>query len=385
MAREFLMPAKVLSGPNALEDAIKYIKNLGHKALIVTDEVMIKLGNLNKLTDLLDNINLPYCVYAKINAEPTDTMIEEGLKLYKENNCDFLIAIGGGSPIDSMKAIAMMSNMDCSINQMMGKDFTAKRPNMVAIPTTAGTGSEATMFTIITDTTNDVKMLLKGSSLIPDIAIIDPTFTMTAPKSVTASTGIDALCHAIEAYTSKKAQPMASTLALSAIDLIFKNLVTCMKQPQNEQARAAMALAAFEAGCAFNNASVTIVHGMSRPIGANFHIPHGLSNAILLEACLDYVKEPITDKLAHIARYIGICKSQDDNEACAAFMQALNQLLEALEIPTLSQIITDHDLFKSLINKMANDAMISGSPSNTIYELAAQDLINIYTSLINAK
>lgn len=383
MARQFLMPAKVFSGSQALNEAMSSITKLGTHALIVTDAMMVKLGNLKKLTDLLDETEMKYTVYAEINGEPTDTMILNGLQLYNEHKCDCLIAIGGGSPLDSMKAIAMMTKVNGPINSMMGKSFDEERPGMAAIPTTAGTGSEATMFTIITDTENDVKMLLKGSSLIPDIAVIDPMFTMTAPKSVTAATGIDALCHAVEAYTSRKAQPMASTLALSAIDKIFKVLSVCYNEPQNEEARAAMALAAFEAGCAFNNSSVTIIHGMSRPIGANFHVAHGLSNAVLLEACMKFVKEPITDKLAEIARFAGLSTALDDVKATEDFFAALHQLLNALDIPALKEVIKDHDLFKTLIPKMAKDAFVSGSPSNTVYPVSEEDMRNIYHSLID--
>ena len=383
MARQFLMPSNIFSGSNALNDAISSIKSLGSHALIVTDNMMVKLGNVAKLTTLLDEIHVEYTIYSEINGEPTDTMIENGLKLYNEHHCDFLIAIGGGSPLDSMKAIAMMTKVDAPINTMMGKSFVDLRPALVAIPTTAGTGSEATMFTIITDTKNDVKMLLKGPSLIPDIAIIDPMFTMTAPKSVTAATGIDALCHAIEAYTSKKAQPLASTFALSAIDKIFKALPVCYNETQNEQARADMALAAFEAGCAFNNSSVTIIHGMSRPIGANFHIPHGLSNAVLLEACMQFVKEPISDKLAEIARFSGLSSSVDDKQATEDFFSALHQLLQVLNIPELKDIIPDHEQFKNLIPKMSSDAFISGSPSNTVYPVSVEDMQKIYHTLID--
>ena len=170
---------------------------------------------------------------------------------------------------------------------------------MIAIPTTAGTGSEATMFTIITDTANNVKMLLKGACLIPDLAIIDPVFSISTPKSVTTSTGVDALCHAIEAYTSRKAQPFSDIFALSAIKRIFSNLPIVYEEPDNLEARKEMALAATEAGIAFNNSSVTLVHGMSRPIGALFHVPHGLSNAMLLERCMYFVLR---------CRYISICR-----------------------------------------------------------------------------
>lgn len=382
MGRKFLMPKEIYNGTGALSDSAVTLKVLGKKAFIVTDDMMLKLGNHKKLTDILDSINMPYVTYHEINTEPTDMMIYKGLELYHKEKCDFLIAIGGGSPIDSMKAIAMMHKCKGTLTEQMGKPFTIERPKMVAIPTTAGTGSECTMFTIINDTTNNVKMLLTGSSLIPDVAIIDPVFTMTAPKNVTSATGIDALCHAIEAFTSRKSQTLSQTMALSAIEKIFKYLPICYDEPENIEARYMMALSATEAGISFNNSSVTIIHGMSRPIGANFHIAHGLSNAMLIEECLNYVKEPITDKLATIARRANLSIEVDDNKATDDFFKALHQLLKHLNIPKMSNVIKDKKLYIDLIEKMANDAMISGSPNNTIKELSTDDLKIIYRKLI---
>ena len=290
MGNQFIMPKQVFYGENALKDAADVIATLGKKALVVTDPMMMKLGTAQMVTDLLDEKGVHYAIYSNITGEPTDKMIEAGLDVYNDQSCDFLIAVGGGSPIDSMKAIAAVSTSGGSIDDYLGKVITVATPPMVAIPTTSGTGSEATQFTIITNTEKDIKMLLKGPVLMPDIAIDDPAFTLTAPKSVTAATGLDALCHASEAYTSRKAQPLTDEFALSAIKKIFKYLPVCYKDGANVEARAQMSLAALEAGVAFNNASVTVIHGMSRPIGALFHVPHGISNAMLLSACFTYVK-----------------------------------------------------------------------------------------------
>ena len=216
-------------------------------------------------------------------------MNSKELECYRSNGCDFLIALGGGSPIDAMKAIgSVVSNGGC-INDYYGKIIDKPTPPMIAVPTTSGTGSEATQFTIITNTQADIKMLLKGAVLMPDLAIDDPAFTLTAPQSVTAATGLDALCHAAEAYTSRMAQPLTDEFALSAVKRIFKYLPICYNEGQNIKAREQMSLAALEAGIAFNNASVTIIHGMSRPIGALFHVPHGISNAMLMYECFSYV------------------------------------------------------------------------------------------------
>ena len=382
MAKEFIMPGKIISGSGALEQAEENLKKLGRKALIVTDEVMIKLHNLDRVTEVLDRAGIGYCVYSGISGEPTDTMIEQGLALYLRDGCDFLIALGGGSPIDSMKAIAALSANGGKISSFMGKEIAGDIPAMVAIPTTAGTGSEATKFTIITDTEKDVKMLLKGDALMPDLAIIDPQFTITAPPSITAATGLDALTHAIEAYTSRKAQPMTDVFAVSAVKRIFKNLPTAFHEGSNVSAREEMSLAALEAGVAFNNASVTIVHGMSRPIGALFHVPHGISNAMLLKECMAFALDGAYDRFAALAEAIGVAEpGAGEKENALRFLGAVDGICRELKIPSLEEYGIDRDKFCSVMDKMATDALISGSPANTIKEVTKEDILTIYQNL----
>ncbi|MBC8571119.1 iron-containing alcohol dehydrogenase [Zongyangia hominis] len=382
MSHLFITPSKIVSGPGALEDAAATIAGLGKKALIVTDAMMCKLGNVKKVTDVLESQGVPYSIYDGINSEPADTMIDAGLKQYQSEQCDFLIAVGGGSPMDSMKAIALLAAGGGSITSYMGKTVTFPLAPMVAIPTTAGTGSEATQFTIITDTKNDVKMLLKGPSLMPDLAIVDPQFTMTAPAKITAATGMDALTHAIEAFTSKKAQPLSDTFAVSAVQRIFSYLLTAFQHPDDVEARTQMALAALEAGIAFNNSSVTIVHGMSRPIGALFHVAHGISNAMLLETCLNYVLDGALDRFAFLARACGMAgPSVDDKTAAKALICQVAKLAQALEIPTLEEYGINKDAFYQVIPKMAQDAFESGSPSNTRKEITPADMEMLYDRL----
>ena len=214
MAREFIVPGQIMTGAGALDMAAQTLGAMGKKALIVTDEMMIKLGNCAKVEEALKSQNVAYAIFSGVTGEPTDKMIEAGLSVYQEEKCDFLVGLGGGSALDSMKAIGVLAGYAGKISDFMGKVIETPMPPMAAIPTTAGTGSEATQFTIITDTEKDVKMLLKGKCLMPGLAIIDPQFTMTAPPKITASTGLDALCHAVEAYTSRKAQAMSDTFAL---------------------------------------------------------------------------------------------------------------------------------------------------------------------------
>ncbi len=382
MAREFIVPGQMISGSGALDMAQESLGSLGKKAMIVTDKVMIDLGNCAKVENALKSQGVAYTIYSEIAGEPTDVMIEKGLALYKEEACDFLIALGGGSPIDSMKAIGSLVENGGSISDYMGKVIDVKMPPMVAIPTTAGTGSEATQFTIITDTKKDVKMLLKGKVLIPSLAIIDPQFTMTAPPKITAATGLDALCHAVEAYTSRKAQTLSDTFALSAVKRIFKFLPVAFHDGKNEEARVQMSVAALEAGIAFNNSSVTLIHGMSRPIGALFHVAHGLSNAMLMKVCLSFALEGAYDRFADLGRAIGVASTKDsDREASEKFLEAVVALTEELETPSLAEFGIDKEKFFEVIEKMAYDAMDSGSPQNTQRAISKEDVEQMYRKL----
>lgn len=382
MAREFIIPGQIITGSGALQMAETMLGQLGKKAMVVTDGVMIQLGNCEKVEQALKNQGIDYTIYSEISGEPTDVMIEKGLRLYKEEGCDFLIALGGGSPIDSMKAIGSLVVNGGSISNYMGKIIDVEMPPMVAIPTTAGTGSEATQFTIITDTKKDIKMLLKGKVLMPTLAVIDPQFTMTAPPKITAATGLDALCHAVEAYTSNKAQTLSDTFAVSAVKRIFKYLPQAFHDGKNEEARIQMSVAALEAGIAFNNASVTLIHGMSRPIGALFHVAHGLSNAMLLKVCLTYALPGAYDRFADLARAVEVADAQDsDQEASEKFLAATIALVEELETPTLEQFGIKKEEFFAVIEKMAHDAMESGSPQNTRRSITQADVERMYREL----
>ena len=382
MAREFIVPGQMISGSGALDMAQTTLGTLGKKAMIVTDKVMIDLGNCAKVEEALKSQGIEYTIYSEIAGEPTDVMIEKGLAQYHAEACDFLVALGGGSPIDSMKAIGSLVKNGGNISDYMGKVIDVEMPPMVAIPTTAGTGSEATQFTIITDTKKDIKMLLKGKVLIPTLSIIDPQFTMTAPPKITAATGLDALCHAVEAYTSRKAQTLSDTFAISAVKRIFKYLPIAFKDGKNEEARVQMSVAALEAGIAFNNASVTLIHGMSRPIGALFHVAHGLSNAMLMKECLSFALPGAYERFAELGRAIGVADQFDsDKTAAEEFLKAIEAITEELQTPTLEEYGIDKEKFMEVIPKMAYDAMDSGSPQNTAREITQNDVEQMYRNL----
>lgn len=382
MAYEFSLPGRTIMGEGALEQSENIIKSFGKKALIVSGKNVTRMGTVKIITDCLEKWEIDYLIFNEITGEPTEVMIEAGVKAYNEGECDFCIAVGGGSPLDSGKAIVAMTKLEGEISDYMGQTMEGKFPPLVLIPTTAGTGSEATKFTVITDSKKDIKMLLKGEALLPDLAIIDAKFSLTAPKGVTAATGMDALTHAVEAYTSRKANPLTDTFALSSIKKIFKYLPLVYKNGEDKKAREEMAIAAYEAGVCINNSSVTIVHGMSRPIGALFHVPHGISNAMLIKECLSYVLDGSYERFGEIGRAIGATdESKSDKEASEAFLDKLSELCKVCEIPTLKEYGIDKDEFNKFVDKMAQDAMNSGSPSNTIKEVSKDDLLKIYDRL----
>ncbi|MDF2609802.1 MAG: iron-containing alcohol dehydrogenase [Lachnospiraceae bacterium] len=382
MAYEFQLPKKSIIGEDAIKLSENLMKSYGKKAFVVCGKVTTKMGIVKILTDYLTSFGIDFEIFNDIVGEPTDIMIEEGVKAYKDTGCDFCIGIGGGSPLDSAKAIAAMAVLSGKISDYAGVLIEGEFPPVVLIPTTAGTGSEATKFTIITDSKRDIKMLLKGESLLPDLAIIDSKFSLSTPKNITAATGMDALTHAVEAYTSKKGNTLTDMFALSAIKRIFTYLPVVYENGLDEKAREEMAIAAYEAGICINNASVTLVHGMSRPIGAIFHVPHGISNAMLIRDCLEYVMDGCYDRFAAIARAIGAAdNSLSDEEAAGAFLEKLTSLCKVCEIPTLKEYGIIEDDFYGVVDKMSQDAMNSGSPSNTIKSIAKEDLITIYHKL----
>lgn len=381
MSRLFYMPPAIISGPGSLAAAGEKIC-LGKKALIVTGKIVEKQACTQKLLRLLDAQGVGCTVFSDTTGEPTDVMVRSGVEAYLSGGCDFMIAVGGGSPMDLMKAAAVLLKYPgARLRDFMGKVIEGPFVPMAAIPTTAGTGSEATMFTVITDTATDVKMLLKSPQLIPHVAVVDPAFSLSAPESVTASTGLDALTHAVESYTSRLAQPLTDTLAVSAVKRIMTYLPRAYRDGSDLEAREQMALAALEAGVCITNASVTIVHGMSRPVGALFHVPHGLSNAMLLPDCLDFALDGALKRFGDLGRATVAAPCEEDEAAARAFLTAVRDLCAICQVPTLAQYGVDREAFFARIEKMSADAIASGSPANTAKAVTRADCAEIYRKL----
>lgn len=375
----FSMTDKVFYGSDALGEAMPYIADAGKKALIVTGKHVGRSPMMDQLKEMLAQYHVEAVVFDGITGEPTDVMIRKGIKAYRNASCDMIIGLGGGSPVDSAKAIAAMAVLPGNISDYIGKSIEGDLPPVIVIPTTSGTGSETTKFTVITDSRTDVKMLLKGESLIPDIAVLNPAFCEDMPKKITACTGLDALTHAVEAFTSKKAFPLTDTLAVSAVHRILQYLPAAYDNGYDAEAREQMLTAAFEAGVCINNSSVTLVHGMSRPIGALFHVPHGMSNAMLLDVCVRFAAEGTPERFAKLSRETGCAdESCPDQEACEKLLAAIRNLVQYCRIPTLKEYGIGEDAFKEAIPKMAADAVASGSPANTRRPVTEEDCVALY-------
>ena len=379
--RTFLIPKVLITGSGSSETVGEESKKLGvKKALIVTDRVMIKLGVLEGLKKALEQSKVQFVIYDAVATEPTVDYVMEGLKVFKDNGCDFLLAVGGGSPLDTAKAIAIMVTNPGSIEDYKGLNkIPQKGAPVIAIPTTGGTGSEATVYTIITDTKTNVKMLISSPFVMPTVAIVDPLLTLSSPRGLTAAVGIDALTHAIEAYVSLKSQPMSDIFCLSAIELISGNLGQAWANGNNVEAREKTMLGALQAGIAFSNASVALVHGMSRPIGAYFHVAHGASNAALLGVVTEFslIGNPI--RYAHIAKAMGEkIAGLADLEAAQLAAKAIKRLIKDVKIPSLKELGVNKEKLDELAPQMAEDAIASGSPGNNPRQATKEEIIELY-------
>lgn len=377
----FRTPQTVLYGKGSFEKLGEEASLRGKKALIISDQIIDGLGWTKKAEAILTKSNVETILYLGVSTEPTDKFVAEALSLFQKEACDLIISLGGGSCIDTAKAVAVLATNSGYIGDYMGADKLASSAAIdhISIPTTAGTGSEATDATIITNTTNDVKMMIKQPVFMPTVAIVDPVLSMSSPQHVTAATGVDALSHAIEAYISRKAHPMTDMMALSAMKLIVENIETAFTDGENLEAREAMALGSMQAGMAFSNASVCLVHGMSRPIGALFHVPHGYSNAMLLPAVLEFSREACVDRLADLGRIFNKGSEPLTNEQAADLaVESVKTLCVNLNIPNLSGWGIDESLFKQSISKMTHDAIASGSPGNNPRVPTVSELEDLY-------
>ncbi len=361
------IPPRVIIGADARSSVAQEAMNLGWlRALVVSDPFHEKAGRTSEITELLGKSGLEVSVYSGVTGEPDTEMVTRGLKQFNADKCDGIVALGGGSVIDTAKTISVLAVNDGTVQQYMGTD-TVPKPGVgvIALPTTSGTGSEATRVVVIGDSQSKLKMSGRSKAYVPSVAILDYKLTMSMPKPLTAASGIDALTHAIEAYVSRQANDFTDLLALSAVRLIRNSIRQAWHDGSDEDARQNMLMGSFQAGIAFSNSSVGLVHSMSEPLGACFHVPHGLSNAMLLPTVTKFSVTGAFSRYAEISCCMDLAKSSmADEECCQKLIDGLLQLNRELEIPSPKSFDIDKVYYEEHIEKMAGDAAAAGSTGN---------------------
>ncbi|PZX18619.1 lactaldehyde reductase [Breznakibacter xylanolyticus] len=368
-------------GAGAIQQITGEIARRGYKkALVVTDKDLMKFGVATRVLEVLDKANVPYVVYDEVKANPTVNNVKAGVKAFKEAGADFLIAIGGGSPIDTSKAIGIITNNPsfADVKSLEGVADTKKRSvPIIAVPTTAGTAAEVTINYVITDEESVKKMVCVDPNDIPELSIVDPEMMVSMPKGLTAATGMDALTHAIEGYITRGAWTMTDMFEIKAIELIAQHLETAVNEPTNLEARNGMALAQYIAGMGFSNVGLGIVHSMAHPLGAYYDTPHGVANALLLPYVMEYNAPATGDKYKAIAKAMGVANVDGMSQEAyrTAAVDAVKALSKRIHIPQkLNEIgVKEADLEKLAVAAF-NDVCTPGNPRDT----SAEEILALY-------
>lgn len=374
-------PRIIRIGGGVAGETAETLAQLGlSRPLIITDTAVAQL-HLHTLSDVLDKAGLVWGLFDLVVEDPTDVCVNAGLAAFRAGNYDCVIGFGGGSPMDTAKAVSFMA-----VNPGHVRDYKAPAQidrcgvPIILIPTTGGTGSELTRWCVITDTESPEKYNLSGLACVATAALIDWTFSVTKPARITADTAVDSLTHAIEAYVSHRAFPYTDAFALSAMPLITDHVRRAYENPADAQAREALMLAAAQAGMAFSNASVALVHGMSRPIGAHFHVAHGLSNAMLLPTVTAFSTGAAAARYATCARVMGLAADQDANDiACQKLIEGLRRLNSDLAVPSPTDL--GHHADGAMLALMAQQALASGSPGNNPRVPTQEEIVDLYKEM----
>ncbi|WCK04964.1 iron-containing alcohol dehydrogenase [Agrobacterium tumefaciens] len=381
MINRVLMPREMLIGGGSRFRLPAVVKSLGvNRPLLVCDPVMQKLGHADALLQALAEEGIKAAVFADVVEDPTDISIAALVKRISDGGHDGLVALGGGSAMDTAKAGAIVATS--------GEDLRAlKVPRIVdfavmpviAIPTTAGTGSEVTRAAVVTDTAASEKMLILGTAALPVAAIIDYELTLTCPYRVTVDTGIDALTHALEALVNRNGNAHSEALALSALKLIGANLEKVADNPDDRDAREAMMLGATHAGLAVSNTSTALIHGLSRPVGAFFHVPHGMSNAMVLPLVTQFSLNSALPHYAAAARALGCASAADSDQiAGTKLVEAFIGLNRRLKVPTPQEFGIDRSRYADLVPEMVRQGLASGTPANNPRVPTVAEMTRLY-------
>ena len=378
------VPRYLQIGKGSLSQLPEIIKILGSikSPLIVTDKQMVQFGYVKKLQEVLNKAGLNSNVFDDTIPDPTDKVVLKGIDMLEKNKNDAVIGFGGGSPIDTAKAIAVLSQYSSDIQDYKPPGtFDKKGLPIIAIPTTAGTGSEVTHHAVVIDsrTNNLEKISCRGEGFVPIVSIIDYELTLSKPRRLTIDSAIDTLTHGIEAYVSKKATLFSDRMALDTIRLVTENIYAVDKNPKDIKAREGLMLAATLGGLAFSNASICLVHGMSRPLGSNFKVPHGLSNAMLLPTITEFSVDHAKSRYADCSRAGKFALVDDDDEtACKKLLQGLYKINKDFEVPSMKNFGIDQKNFEDQLENMATDAEISGAPGLNPRVPSVKEMINLY-------
>jgi alcohol dehydrogenase class IV len=381
MVNRVLMPREILIGGGSRYRLGAVLKSLGVvRPLLIVDPIMIKLGHAEDLKNRLWQEQLDASIFSDVVEDPTDTSVRTVVDAVRAGSHDGLVALGGGSAMDTAKAAALVASVADPLSALKVPRIVdiAAMP-VVAIPTTAGTGSEVTRAAVITDTDANEKMLILGTAVLPAAAIVDYELTMTCPYRVTVDTGIDALTHALEALVNRNGNPHSEAFAISGLKLIGSNLEKVAANGEDREARAAMMLGATHAGLAVSNTSTALIHGLSRPIGAFFHVPHGLSNAMVLPLVTQFSMAAAPAQYATAARALGFAEEADSNRvACEKLLEALVSLNKRLEVPSPQAFGIDRKRYFELLPEMARQGLASGTPGNNPRVPSPDEMARLY-------
>ncbi|PWV54775.1 iron-containing alcohol dehydrogenase [Nocardiopsis sp. L17-MgMaSL7] len=381
MSASIVLPQVIRVGAGASAELAGTLDSLGlSRPLLVTDPFIAEQPFFHRLLAGLEASGLAPGVFADTVPDPTTAVVEEGVRALREGGFDSLVGVGGGSPIDTAKAVALLGAHGGRMRDYRAPVVTdAPALPVVAVPTTAGSGSECTRYSIITDSDSGEKMLCSGLAMLPRAALVDFELTLGMPRRLTADTGVDALTHAIEAYVSARANPVSDGFAREAMRTIFTHLRTAYADPGDRTAREAVMVGATQAGMAFSNSSVALVHGMSRPLGAHFGVAHGLSNAMLLPAVTEFSIPSAPSRYADCARAMGLAAPDStDGEATGALVWELRLLNQELEVPTPREYGIGVERWWELAPLMAEQALASGSPGNNPRVPVAEEIVELY-------
>ena len=375
MVNRFVLNEVSYFGPGARQVLPQEVKRLGlHKAFVATDKDLIKFGVADKVLDVLRQANIPYEIFSEIKPNPTVSNVKAGVEAFAQSGADFILAIGGGSSIDTAKAIGIITN-NPRFSDVVSLEGTAdtdhKSVPIIALPTTAGTAAEVTINYVITDEQNQKKMVCVDPNDIPAIAIVDAELMYSLPKGLTAATGMDALTHAIEGLITKGAWEMSDMFEIKAIEMINRYLETAVNEPTNPEARNGMAVAQYVAGMAFSNVGLGVVHGMAHPLGAIFDIPHGVANALLLPTIMEFNAPAALDKYVQIAKAMEVYTDGMTREQAAdAAVRAVKELSLRVGIPQhLSQLGIKAEDLDRLAEAACADVCTPGNPREVNKEI----------------